>query len=221
MLSLLGASKALHLVNALAQLIAIVVLPPYMGDAVLPRSDDRGVHILGVFIVIAVVSLIRHVVYGGLILDPTAHGRERWIEYSITAPLVMASISLLSRVDDTGVALSALLIWITILCGWYDQGSDFQHEWPLALGFACTFVAFVFPVQSLYENADVVPDFVFGITGTLFVLFLSFGVVAALCHDPYHYIWTPLGLDVAYALPDLLSKQLLYWITAVGVVANS
>lgn len=137
----------------------------------------------------------------------------RYIEYSITAPIMMIVISMLIGIRDVyTLVLLAGLINATMLFGFAQSRRNHNHDahylgWvPYIIGWA---VFWAFYVQVSDADTNEVPSWVIGIIIGEFLLFSSFGAVQM------YYLGKPEDKDSEDGLNNLLSLLSKFVLTFV------
>lgn len=146
---------------------------------------------------------------------------SRWLEYSITASVMIVIIGYSAGVVvDSELASLVALTVVTMAFGHLAERnarpSPSADEWtasltarllPHMMGVFAQFVVWVLILMRYSENAKEAPAFVTGIVITQLALFCSFGVVqfAVLLRAPSKYVQG----EVAYVLLSLVSKATL------------
>ena len=156
----------------------------------------------------------------------------RFIEYSLSAPLMLIAIGLLCGITDFCIILNMAIL--TFVC----MGCGAVCEYPIkevykivlhSIGWVCILAAytpiFIYFIVSNYEayfnNKDGAPSFVYIIVITQFLLFQSFGLVQFMQLYGYKicsiYI-KPETVELSYTLLSLISKTLLGWMIYSNVL---
>ena len=153
----------------------------------------------------------------------------RWLEYSITAPLMLLIIAYAAGVViDAELTLLVALTVLTMCLGHVTEQAarpaESRDAWaspasarfaPHLMGFFAQFVVWVVVICRFAQNADDAPDFVSVIVASQVALFVSFGFVqsATLSRPPSRYIQG----EVAYVLLSFVSKATLGLILIANV----
>jgi Heliorhodopsin len=154
----------------------------------------------------------------------------RWIEYSITASLMLVVIAMLSGVWDMNtLILLFFLNMMMILFGWmmelHNQTTAKTNWTAFYFGCLAGFVPWV--VISLYffsavaDPAAQVPTFVFFILPILFVFFNIFAVNMVLQYKKVGKWRDYLYGERVYILLSLLAKSALAWQVFAGTLRKS
>lgn len=100
---------------------------------------------------------------------------ERWIEYSITAGIMMVAILQLSNVQHEGIlAVGAICTILTMFVG-YQVEIDWR-TWLFVIGCIVMAIPWIFVLYNLGHYSP--PHFVYWIVGSMIVFFGLFAVVA-------------------------------------------
>ncbi len=142
--------------------------------------------------------------------------RFRWVEYSITASLMIVLIAMITGITDV-VALIALAgaNAAMILFGWIMEvvNRPGPRTWwgPFVMGSVIGIVPWVGIAIYLFGPGDEVPSFVYVIFLTIFVFFNSFAVNQWLQYRRVGPWRRYLFGEGAYAVLSLTSKSALAW----------
>lgn len=164
----------------------------------------------------------------------------RWIEYSITASLMVWTIAQLSGITNifllvtlvlgnVGLQLQGYLMEISNK-RWTPKNTNRPTNYVALISGYILFVAQWIPIIAYFFAAitsprpvdKVVPWFVYTIIIGLFFQFLAFGLVMT-----FHYIrWIRFlnsfyGNEISYILLSLTSKLFLTWNLLIGIALNS
>lgn len=151
----------------------------------------------------------------------------RWIEYSITATIMIILISLLSGVnnEDT-LILCAVSTFVTMVLGNVVErllGKDQKRTTYLihALGWALMLGVWVVIIKTFFETIeanDNVPVVIYSIVFVLFVLYNCFGVVQSVqLFRPQTNVYT---IDKMYTLLSFVSKTSLTFMILFGLTRS-
>lgn len=148
----------------------------------------------GLVIAFFAVTAIAHAAYamdwGGFYSKAVAagHNRWRWLEYGISATIMIVLIGILSRVNEVGaVSLMAVAIIGTMLAGDIAEGSLKSGPWltATATGWLLTTAAlgviignFMSTIQQARKHDAEIPDWVHWVIWPEALMFMSFGFVA-------------------------------------------
>jgi len=156
------------------------------------------------------------------------YNKIRWIEYSASAGIMFWVIAQLSGVEEITLLITLLLSNIAMqLCGLLNEMllsyNNKQQEAMLALFIGwLPFLAIWVPIMtSFYTTIDDLssspPDFVYSIVIILFILTLSFGVLATLqTWGKYEWVTSFINIEMAYCILSLAAKTLLTNLTLFG-----
>ncbi len=165
--------------------------------------------------------------YKGNLLKGANYGR--WIEYSITASLMIVVIAMLSGLDDL---VSLILIFfmnaMMILFGWmmelHNQATE-KTNWT-AFIFGCiagiipwVVIAIVF-AKAASDPANEIPTFVYYILVSLFIFFNIFAVNMVLQYKKVGPWEDYLFGEKVYIILSLAAKSALAWQVFGGTLAN-
>ncbi len=152
----------------------------------------------------------------------------RWIEYSISASLMVVLIAMLFGITSL-YALGALFAVNSamILFGWLMErvnGPDDDVDWlPFAFGCVVGVVPWVVMTIALVKSnseGDGVPGFVYGIFVSLFVLFNCFAVNQWLQYRRAGRFADYLYGERVYLVLSLVAKSALAWQVFSGTLAS-
>lgn len=151
--------------------------------------------------------------------------RFRWVEYSVSATLMIILIAFYNGI--TGIEALIAIIGANvsmILFGWVQEVMNppgREHTTMLPFWFGT--LAGIAPWVAIVVNtvgADTVPGFVYGIVGSLFVFFMSFGVNQWLQYKQVGP-WRSYAFgEKAYLVLSLVAKSLLAWQIFGGSLAG-
>jgi hypothetical protein len=151
--------------------------------------------------------------------------RFRWVEYSVSATLMLILISAYSGITDI-TAITGLIGANVgmILFGWLQErmnppGRSSTTMMPFWFGT----IAGVLPWIGIWTNvigADTVPGFVFGIVVAEQILFFSFGLNQWLQYKGVGKWSNYLHGEKVYLVLSLVAKSLLAWQIYGGSLAN-
>lgn len=151
--------------------------------------------------------------------------RFRWVEYSVSATLMIILIAFYNGI--TGIEALIAIIGANvsmILFGWVQEVMNPPgRERTTMLPFWFGTLAGIAPWVAIVVNtvgADTVPGFVYGIVGSLFVFFMSFGVNQWLQYKQVGP-WRSYAFgEKAYLVLSLVAKSLLAWQIFGGSLAG-
>lgn len=163
---------------------------------------------------------------------PKSTNPLRFIEYGISASVMLVAIALLNGITDINLVVSiAVLTCACQLCGLVvEYTKDIVLKWLLHftgwLQFACAygiiFSAFFKSIENSPEDAGP-PNFVYIIVVALFLLYSSFGFVqlVELCYLSCDKRINPYSKEVSYVILSLIAKSLLGWMIFSNVLIFS
>lgn len=146
----------------------------------------------------------------------------RFIEYSISAPLMLIAIGLLSGITDfCTIVFMFITTSLCMLCG---SICEFKKSLRIFhfIGWVCILLAY-FPILFYFffanykanqENNKMAPSFVYIIVISQFILFQSFGIVQLLQLYPQNISMLNIigsNSEMSYITLSLISKSLLGW----------
>ena len=153
----------------------------------------------------------------------------RWIEYSVSASLMIVLIAMITGVTDIGALIAiagvnASMIFFGLLQEVMSRPSDGHVNWiPYIYGCvagAIPWVVIALQIASAEEQGAGPPTFVYGIIVSLFVLFNSFAVNMVLQYKrvgPWRdYVFG----EKAYIVLSLVAKSLLAWQVFANVLVG-
>ncbi len=148
-------------------------------------------------------------------------GPVRWLEYSVSASLMIVLIAMLTGVSDVGALIAiAGVNAAMILFGWLMEranrpGRRDRVDWlPFVFGSiagAVPWIVVAVSVAGSVSRGDGPPGFVYGIIASLLVLFFSFAVNQALQYARVGPWRRPLTAEWGYIILSLVAKSLLAW----------
>lgn len=155
----------------------------------------------------------------------------RWIEYSISASIMIVVIAMLTGVYDLGslimlFALNATMISFGLVMEMQNKGLERDHvSWtPFWIGCAVGAVPWVVIALYLFAPATRsvgdVPNFVYGIFGSLFVFFNVFAINMFLQYRKIGRWRDYLHGERAYIVLSLTAKSALAWQVFFGTLRD-
>lgn len=151
----------------------------------------------------------------------------RWIEYSLSASLMVVLIATFAGVTDGRALLAvaganAAMILFGLLMERVNSGRDRVDWLPFWLGCVVGAVPWVVIAVSLAgsESDGAVPGFVYGIFVSLFVFFSSFAVNQWLQFRRIGPWRRPLVAEWTYLVLSLVAKSALAWQIYAGALAG-
>lgn len=165
--------------------------------------------------------------YTGMIANE--RNDARWIEYSVSASLMIVLIAMITGVTDIGALIAiagvnSSMIFFGLVQEVMSRPSENRVNWmPYIYGCfagAVPWVIIALQIASSEAQGDGPPTFVYGIIVSLFVLFNSFAINMLLQYKrvgPWRdYIFG----EKAYILLSLVAKSLLAWQVFVNVLVG-
>lgn len=158
----------------------------------------------------------------------------RWLEYSITATVMLLIIAITSGVDDTTWRVLICILSVTcIFCGYLSElpsidksmwakGSITALGWVAMLGaYAKIGTSFYTRVNQSTQAGANIPGFVYAIVIVIGILYASFGGIH-LVHliKGRENIDTNINVEGAYVVDSLVSKVLLVGLLFGGIEAR-
>lgn len=146
----------------------------------------------------------------------------RWMEYSISASLMIVLIALITGISDIGAIIAifgvnAAMILFGLDTEMFNRDRDHVNWWPYIFGCiagAVPWIIIAYQVIGADNRAPAgegVPTFVFGIIISLFVLFNSFAINMVLQYKKVGPWRDYLFGEKAYILLSLTAKTALAW----------
>lgn len=182
-------------------------------------TREGSVHVLPFVVLPGIVSAIGHWVLGFTESDISRTGtnRVRWIDYSISSPLMMIGISLLCGVANTWVLVSISFMQSFLMLSSLYIENDGNSVFPVfAMALYYGVVVWGPAFQALDSNNP--PAFVDAIVTTMFLLFGSFGVVYLLARIGFY---PPPKTEIMYAVLSVVAKLMLQWLVYGGIAGMS
>ena len=142
--------------------------------------------------------------------------RFRWVEYSLSASLMIVLIAGISGITDVAALLALFGVNASmILFGWLMETTNATRparDWtPFVFGCISGAVPWIAVAIYLIGAGSDVPDFVYGIFVTLFVLFNCFAVTQWLQYRGRGKWSDYLRGERTYVWLSLIAKSLLAW----------
>jgi hypothetical protein len=142
--------------------------------------------------------------------------RFRWVEYSLSASLMIVLIAGITGVTDVAALLALFAVNASmILFGWLMETSNPARPartWtPFAFGCLAGVVPWIAVLVYLIGAGDDVPGFVYGIFVSLFVMFNCFAIVQWLQYRARGRWADYLRGERTYVWLSLVAKSLLAW----------
>lgn len=147
----------------------------------------------------------------------------RWIEYSVSASIMMVLIAMVTGVQDVGAVLgifaanTAMILFGLVMEMRNHERRDLPYDWvPFICGCIVGVVPWIVVAIQVAGSEDQasgagVPTFVYGIIISLFVLFNSFAVNMALQYGRIGRWKNYLFGEKGYLILSLVAKTLLAW----------
>jgi hypothetical protein len=180
------------------------------------------------FLLSAVAHLIIATVYNRRYNQGLAKGinRARWVEYSLSASVMIVAIGLLVGIYDLGTLITMFgLVAVMNLCGLimevHNQTTP-KTNW-LSYWVGCLAGAFPWVVVALYlwagaHNGSPAPTFVYWIFVSIFIFFSSFAVNMVLQYKKIGPWRDYLYGERVYIILSLVAKSLLAWQVFAGTL---
>lgn len=153
--------------------------------------------------------------------------RFRWVEYSLSASLMIVLIAGITGITDVAALLALFGVNASmILFGWLmettnDPGADRRVDWtPFVFGCMTGAVPWLAIAVYLVGPGGGVPDFVYGIFVSLFVLFNCFAINQWLQYRARGRWSDPLFAERVYLRLSLVAKSLLAWQIFANVLVS-
>jgi len=151
----------------------------------------------------------------------------RWIEYSISASVMIVLIAMLPGITNLyaliGVfAVNAAMIFFGFLMERVNQEREEVTWWPFALGCvvgAVPWICITIAIVVSTTDGDGVPGFVYGIFVSLFVLFNCFAVNQWLQYKQRGRFADYLYGEKVYLVLSLVAKSALAWQVFAGTLS--
>lgn len=154
----------------------------------------------------------------GLYRDELSHHRNRfrWIEYSLSASLMIVLIAMITGITDVAALIAIFGVNASmIFFGWLMETTNEDRarvRWsPFVMGCIAGAVPWVAITVYLVGAGGDVPYFVYGIFGSLFVLFNVFALVQYRQYRARGRWADYLRGERAYIVLSLVAKSLLAW----------
>lgn len=175
------------------------------------------------------LSAVFHLIVGTVGFDRYAdelrHGRNRfrWVEYSLSATLMIVLIALVTNITDIAALVAIAVANVSmILFGWImemvNAVGDGQPRWWTPFWFGC--VAGLGPWLALVaalvgglslDGAEQPPGFVYGIIVSIFLFFNCFAIVQWLQYRGNGRWADYVFGEVVYVVLSLTAKSVLAW----------
>ena len=162
----------------------------------------------------------------------------RWIEYSVSASIMILLISLLNGINNFYAlvaifGVNAAMILFGLVMEQVNQNRDSVNWWPFIFGCIVGIIPWIAIVIGLYSaatdntmingipaNADGVPVFVYGIVISLFLLFNCFALNQWLQYRGKGKFSDYLYGEKVYLVLSLVAKSALAWQIFAGTLAS-
>ncbi len=198
-----------------------------LGDGVVESIGD--LRLAWATAAFALLSALFHLIVASPVgmrryLNELDHGRNRfrWLEYSLSASLMIVLIAMICGVTDlAALILIAVVNAVMILCGWLMEVAnplDRERTWWTPFWFGCIAGAGPWIAITVYIAVNVSqpgasgpPGFVYGILVSIFVLFNCFAVNQWLQFRRVGRWQNYLFGERAYIVLSLVAKTVLAW----------
>lgn len=166
--------------------------------------------------------------YSGMIANE--RNDARWIEYSVSASLMIVLIAMITGVSDIGALIAiagvnACMIFFGLMQEVFTRPSDERVNWmPFIYGCfagAVPWAIIALQVASSEDRGAGPPTFVYAIIVSLFLLFNSFAVNMVLQYKRVGPWRSYVFGEKAYILISLVAKSLLAWQVFANVLVGS
>ncbi len=152
----------------------------------------------------------------------------RWIEYSVSASLMIVLIAMLTGITNLYAviglfAVNAAMILFGLLMERINQGRDQVDWWPFVFGCLAGIVPWIAITVALVNaqgEGDGVPGFVYGIFVSLFALFNCFALNQWLQYRGRGRFADYLYGEKVYLVLSLVAKSALAWQVFSGTLAD-
>lgn len=154
----------------------------------------------------------------------------RWIEYSVSASLMIVLIAMITGVTDIGALLAiagvnASMIFFGLLQERFTRAGSKQVDWlPYLYGCiagAIPWIIIVIQIITSESNGFGPPTFVYGIIISLFILFNTFSVNMVLQYRGVGRWHNYLFGEKTYIVLSLIAKSLLAWLVFANILVPS
>ena len=180
------------------------------------------------FVLSAVAHLFVATLYRQRYLAEIKKGinRTRWVEYSLSASVMMVAISLLVGIYDLGTLVSIFsLVAIMNLCGWIMESHNQTTKKTNWLSFWIGCLAGIVPwiIVGLYlwsgaEFGTAAPAFVYAIFVSLFIFFNTFALNMVFQYKKLGKWKDYIYGERAYIVLSLVAKSALAWQVFAGTL---
>lgn len=146
----------------------------------------------------------------------------RWVEYSISAGVMLWIIAQLSGIQDVPLLFTIVMMNISLqLCGYYIEATGDDTLAFTLLGWIA-FVSIWIPIMwkfidTVTRPGSEAPDIVFAIVFLEFVLFASFGVASVYFRQKRTAV-NVASREKTYIALSLVAKSLLTWMVVGGAL---
>ena len=152
----------------------------------------------------------------------------RWIEYSVSASLMIVLIAMLPGITNIYAlialfAVNATMILFGSLMEQVNRPGDRVNWWPFTFGSLAGIVpwlAITIALITAQREGDGVPGFVYGIFVSLFLLFNCFGLNQWLQYRGRGKFASYLYGEKVYIVLSLVAKSALAWQVFAGTLAD-
>lgn len=152
--------------------------------------------------------------------------RFRWVEYSLSASLMIVLIAGITGITDVVAllglfAVNAAMIWFGWLMETRNDAGEGVDWSPFVFGSIAGAVPWIGIAVYLFGAGSAVPNFVYGIFATIFVAFNCFAVVQYLQYRAKGRWADYLHGERAYIVLSLVAKSLLAWQLFANVLTET
>lgn len=184
--------------------------------------------IVGFFLLSAFAHLFIATVYNRAYVRNLAHGinKVRWIEYALSASIMMVAIGLLVGVYDASslvmlFGLSAIMNLMGLVMEVYNQKSEktrWLAYWVGCLAGAVPWLVIAFYIWLSGDQGSGPPTFVYYIFGSIFIFFNCFAINMFLQYKKIGKWADYLYGERVYIILSLVAKSLLAWQVFAGTL---
>lgn len=233
-LKLRGMNIGATILQSILSIVMLIWLLSRWGEkSPIPLSVSLDAVIV-MLIVFTLVTAIFHLLYAirvGQYTQNIEKGKNwmRWLEYSITATIMLWVIAISSGVQD--ISWQVIIIVCSVLCmlcGLWSERSDTKRSkiWITLLGWAFIILGYGLVIYTFIDTVRQspvgVPGFVYAIVIGMCIFYMSFGAI----HATHLYIGqdnpvTNRRIEAAYTVDSMVSKTLLVSLLFSGFVARN
>ena len=239
--------RKLNYTAGVVQLIMFVFLLVWLSAELIEGRFETDVFPIPVYGVVSMLAAFTLITGPMHIIGYASSGRnyqqsvndglnwKRWVEYTITATLMLVIIAMSSGVRDSGtLVLIAACSVVCMICGHIAETTALNQtpisKWATVCGWLLLIVAYGVIMKQFYDSVSQSdsgpPTWVHGVVWSMLFLFTSFGIIHLV-----HMLrqWSTRGgnvqfnqrIDTAYTIMSTVAKGTLVVMLAGGLFART